>query len=139
MQTHHIKKVGISCAKLFSFCACLILFSSFHPKNFQDASEVYQFQLKGKECLFFYSYVKQDNSLFIVGKLKKKTDNEPVIGMNISLKNSTTGTVSNSDGNFQIKLKEKRGIIVFEFYGFKKFELIFRIEDSDILKDFTYK
>ncbi|MDN3548689.1 SusC/RagA family TonB-linked outer membrane protein [Mucilaginibacter aquaedulcis] len=50
----------------------------------------------------------------------KVTDakNQPLPGVNIVLKGSTQGTVSASDGSYQLKLADNKGILVFSFIGF---------------------
>jgi TonB-linked SusC/RagA family outer membrane protein len=50
----------------------------------------------------------------------KVTDakNQPLPGVNIVLKGTTQGTVSASDGSYQLKLADNKGILVFSFIGF---------------------
>ena len=49
---------------------------------------------------------------------------EPLIGVSILVKGTTTGTVSDFDGNFELNVpKDVEGVAVFSYTGFKTQEL----------------
>ena len=60
-------------------------------------------------------------SLTIKGKVSS-TDGELLPGVNVRIKNATIGTITDFDGNYQLKAN-KGDILVFTYIGFKKYEL----------------
>ena len=52
------------------------------------------------------------------GSLTDAETQEPLIGVNILVKNSTSGTISDVDGNYEIEVPDATSILVFSFVGF---------------------
>ena len=44
---------------------------------------------------------------------------EPLIGVNVVLKGSTAGTISDIDGNYSLKVPEGKGEIQFSYIGYR--------------------
>ena len=66
----------------------------------------------------------------------KDTTGEPVIGANVVVKGTTTGTITDFDGNFQLSAKQG-DIIVVSFIGYQPKELPATTQMNVILKDDT--
>ena len=48
--------------------------------------------------------------------------NEPLVGVNVSVKGSTIGTSTNSDGQFTLNVPDVNSVLVFEYIGYEKQE-----------------
>ena len=59
----------------------------------------------------------------VVGQVLNSADKSPVPFVNISFKNSQTGTQSNEEGYFMIRTYERMNILVFSSIGYKKHEI----------------
>ena len=71
----------------------------------------------------------------VKGMVKDATG-EPVIGANVVVKGTTTGTITDFDGNFQLSAKQG-DIIVVSFIGYQPQELPVAAQMNVILKDDT--
>ncbi|MEG1838149.1 MAG: SusC/RagA family TonB-linked outer membrane protein [Bacteroidaceae bacterium] len=60
-----------------------------------------------------------DKELIITGKVSDTTG-EPLLGVNILLKGTTIGVISDFDGNYSIKVPEGKGELVFSYIGFQQ-------------------
>lgn len=60
-------------------------------------------------------------SLTVKGKVSS-TDGELLPGVNVKVKNATIGTITDFDGNYQLKVN-KGDVLEFTYVGFKKYEL----------------
>ncbi len=54
----------------------------------------------------------------VQGIVKEKDTGEPLPGVSIRVKNSSAGTISDSDGKFGIDVTDENSILVFSFIGF---------------------
>lgn len=59
----------------------------------------------------------------ITGKVTDETTGEPLIGVTISIKGTSTGTVTNSDGTYSIELKTPDAALVFSYIGYETKDL----------------
>ncbi|MCK5369954.1 MAG: carboxypeptidase-like regulatory domain-containing protein, partial [Cyclobacteriaceae bacterium] len=59
----------------------------------------------------------QDNEIFISGKVAD-TKGDAIPGVNIFIKNTSTGTISEFDGNYQLAIPTDAQFIVFSYIGF---------------------
>lgn len=82
------------------FFACMV-FSVLNiaPGNSRDILEYYQDQT-------------------VTGKVTSSEDGSPLIGVNISIKGTATGTISDSEGDYSINIGEPDAILVFSYVGF---------------------
>ena len=71
--------------------------------------------------IFISSFTTAQN-IPITGNVKSKADQQPLIGVNITIKGSATGTVSDIDGNFSFTAAPD-ATLVFEYTGFKSQEI----------------
>ena len=71
----------------------------------------------------------------VKGMVKDATG-EPVIGANVVVKGTTTGTITDFDGNFQLSARQG-DIIVVSFIGYQQKELPAAAQMNVILKDDT--
>jgi len=66
----------------------------------------------------------------INGKVTDASTEEPLIGVNIIIEGTTTGTVSDIDGNYSLTVKEA-GTLVFTYTGYEKQEATFNNNDGE--------
>jgi TonB-linked SusC/RagA family outer membrane protein len=59
----------------------------------------------------------------ITGNIKSGDDNQPFPGVNIIVKGSTNGTVSDTDGNFSIDVTSPENVLVFSAIGYRTVEV----------------
>ena len=65
----------------------------------------------------------QAKSRTITGTVISSEDNMPIIGANVWLKNSSTGSITNFDGQYAIKIEGVGGVLVFSYLGHKTQEI----------------
>jgi Ca-activated chloride channel family protein len=58
----------------------------------------------------------------ITGTITSAADQGPIQGVNVLLKGTSTGTVSDTKGNYKINVPASGGVLVFSFIGFKTVE-----------------
>ena len=66
----------------------------------------------------------------ISGKINDAETGEPLVGANIYLKQSGTGSVSNPDGSYQMVLSPGKHILVYSFVGYNKLEKTIYLFDN---------
>ncbi len=66
----------------------------------------------------------QDKEFEVSGRILDATTNEPLAGCNISVKGTITGASSGIDGRYSIKVPNENAILVFQFIGYEKQELL---------------
>ena len=59
----------------------------------------------------------------VTGKVVAANTGESLPGVNIILKGTETGTVTDMDGNFELALPSEEGVLVFSFVGFLSEEI----------------
>ncbi|GGC13340.1 SusC/RagA family TonB-linked outer membrane protein [Dyadobacter sediminis] len=59
----------------------------------------------------------------VTGKVTSSVDNMGLPGVNVQVKNTTTGTVTDADGNYSIDVKANDAVLVFSSIGFGKKEV----------------
>jgi TonB-linked SusC/RagA family outer membrane protein len=59
----------------------------------------------------------------IKGRVTDKESGEALPGVNIMIKGTGTGTVTNLEGNYSIQLPEEEAVLVFSFVGFRSQEI----------------
>lgn len=105
--------------------------------NFKDASvtKVLDTVLKGKgisyklEDKVIYLSVSKEQQKIQAGKMRKLTgkvvdeSGEPLIGVNVLVKGTTTGTVTNLDGEFVLNTDVKHPVLSLTYIGYKPLEV----------------
>jgi len=66
-------------------------------------------------CLSFVLFAQERT---IIGKITD-TNNESIIGVNIVLQGTTTGTVSDVDGNYKLQVPGGNAVLIISFIGFE--------------------
>ena len=62
----------------------------------------------------------QNDSVILKGNIRDSATNEPLIGVNVTIKNTTHGVVTNYDGNFEIKVNNDLPVVlVFSYVAVK--------------------
>lgn len=79
------------------------------------------YTLAGMVFMFSTSVVAQQNSYNIKGVVKD-TKGEPVIGASILAKGTNTGTITDYNGKFELKVNDAKASIVISYIGFKQQE-----------------
>ena len=72
-------------------------------------------------ALFLCSFTLKSENIRIVGEVKESSG-EAAIGVSVLLKGSTTGAVTNVDGNYIISAPED-GVLIFSYLGFQSQEI----------------
>jgi iron complex outermembrane receptor protein len=62
-------------------------------------------------------------SISVTGTVKSSADGMPLPGVNVLVKNTSNGAVTDFDGNFSLSSVSQNSIIVFTYIGFKTQEL----------------
>lgn len=73
--------------------------------------------------LFFYHTASAQDELFKVTGQVVDPSGIPLPGVNILVKGTNLGTISNADGNFGLALPANNRILIFSFIGYKKQEM----------------
>lgn len=61
--------------------------------------------------------------IMVTGKVINKENGEPLEGVSVKVKNTTTGTVTAKDGSFTIKAPSLESVLSFTYVGFSVFEV----------------
>jgi hypothetical protein len=56
--------------------------------------------------------------LSITGRVTVASDNQPAIGVTIMVQGTTTGTVTDFDGNYSITVPDRNAVLVFSYIGY---------------------
>lgn len=59
----------------------------------------------------------------IRGKVTSKNNGTPIPFVNVTIKNTTKGTVTDNSGNYSLKIKSKNDILIFSSIGYKTAEI----------------
>ncbi len=73
----------------------------------------------------------QKKKRIITGTVTASDIKEPIIGANIWLKNSSTGTITDIDGKYSINIEGIGGVLEFSYLGYKKVEVA--ISDNSVI------
>ncbi|MDO1447077.1 TonB-dependent receptor [Rhodocytophaga aerolata] len=84
-------------------------------------SHVWKFTTLLLVILFLHSYTSQAQSR-LAGKVTSTLDNQPIPGVNIVIKGSTTGTTTDGNGDFSIETKSG-DVLVVSFIGYQTEEV----------------
>lgn len=60
----------------------------------------------------------------VTGTILSADDNQPLPGVNILVKNTTTGTTTDIDGNYSIQVPDNDAVLVFSFVGYLREEIV---------------
>ncbi|XRE43842.1 hypothetical protein ACIVBQ_002046 [Tenacibaculum discolor] len=71
------------------------------------------------------------SQILIKGNVFSKT-NEPLEGASVYFNNTTTGTMTNSQGEFELKIKEGNYTLVISFLGYKTKQLLITPQKKDV-------
>ena len=76
-------------------------------------------------CLVFicFSQLIQAQDRTVTGLVSSEEDSAPLPGVNVIVKGSTTGTVTDIEGNYTLNLPEAGGTLIFSFIGFESKEI----------------
>jgi TonB-linked SusC/RagA family outer membrane protein len=73
--------------------------------------------------LLFFSGQVFGQERVVSGKVTSQDDGTPVPGVNVLVKGTTTGTASDSDGNYRITVPGDNAVLVFSFIGYQTIEV----------------
>jgi TonB-linked SusC/RagA family outer membrane protein len=71
----------------------------------------------------FLSYLAQAQERTVTGKVTSSDDGSSLPGVNVLLKGTTTGTVTDVNGSYSISVPASGGVLVFSFIGLKTSEV----------------
>ena len=69
------------------------------------------------------SVAEQMLTMQAVSGIVKDEDGQPLIGVNILIKGSTRGTITDLDGTFSLDMTEEENILVFSYTGYEQLEI----------------
>lgn len=78
-----------------------------------------EYKIKGKQILLSNKgegFLAQ--KIQVTGKVVGSDNQEPLPGVNITIKGTTTGTVTDLDGNYQIDVADESAVLVFQYVGY---------------------
>lgn len=108
--------------KLLSFCLTALITSGGMQPIFATPAS---YESKGMMSS------EQQKGRTVTGIITDATDGSPLIGVNIMLKGSTTGVISDIDGRYSIHVNSSKDVLVVSYIGYKKREI--PIEDLGII------
>lgn len=73
--------------------------------------------------LMFFIMISANAQITITGKVTSATSEEPLPGVNIVIKGTTEGTITDLDGNYSIVVPDENAILVYSFIGFVSEEI----------------
>lgn len=109
--------------KLFSLCLVAMALSGATDPVFADSADK-----TGREVMTTYQQ-KKDRT--VTGTITDAVDGSPLIGVNIKLKGTTTGVISDIDGNYSIEVDSRKSILIFSYIGYKTREV--PVEDLGVI------
>lgn len=109
--------------KLFSLCLVAMALSGATDPVFADSADK-----TGREVMATYQ---QKKGRTVTGTITDAVDGSPLIGVNIKLKGTTTGVISDIDGNYSIQIDERKSVLVFSYIGYKTREV--PVEDLGVI------
>ena len=62
--------------------------------------------------------------LSITGRVTVATDNQPAIGVTVMVQGTSTGTVTDFDGNYAITVPDRNAVLVFSYTGYASQDLV---------------
>lgn len=109
--------------KLFSLCLVAMALSGATDPVFADSADK-----TGREVMTTYQ---QKKGRTVTGTITDAVDGSPLIGVNIKLKGTTTGVISDIDGNYSIEVDSHKSILIFSYIGYKTREV--PVEDLGVI------
>ena len=82
--------------------------------------------MKSKILLFAVLFITSfgySQSIEVSGKVIDSNSNMPLPGVNIVVKNSSTGVTTDLDGNFKISKLSKGNVLIFSYIGYKNYQV----------------
>ena len=111
--------------KLFSLCLVAMALSGATDPVFADSADK-----TGREVMTTYQ---QKKGRTVTGTITDAVDGSPLIGVNIKLKGTTTGVISDIDGNYSIEVDSRKSILIFSYIGYKTREV--PVEDLGVINE----
>lgn len=73
--------------------------------------------------------INQQNNILVTGTVNNPYG-EPMAGVNVVVKGTTVGTMTDGDGSFSIKLPSTKAVLTFSFIGYKTLEIPYKGKDK---------
>lgn len=96
-----------------------------------QVNDSYVYEFKSGKSVLRYSYIQKNDSCFIYGHLEEKA-HQPIIDINITVKDFRVGTVPDRSGNFRLFLPATKGTIVFDKTGYTYFEFPYEYKRQEL-------
>ncbi|XOV92668.1 MAG: carboxypeptidase-like regulatory domain-containing protein [Bacteroidota bacterium] len=93
-------------------------------------------RFKGGDCIIFYDFVLQNDSIFMIGDVLDKKSKDPLQGLNIIVQQTNIGTVTEPAGDFKIFLQRQKGELRV-FFGPLDFNMPYSYDLEDLMKKNT--
>ncbi len=102
--------------KQINLILVLALYSSSVVEASKHESDTYETNLN-------ISFVNQEKGIVVNGTIRDK-ERIPLPGVNVFVKGTTIGTVTDTDGNYTLTVPNKKSILVFQYVGFEPREVV---------------
>ncbi|CAM1370421.1 CarboxypepD_reg-like domain-containing protein [Tenacibaculum sediminilitoris] len=86
-----------------------------------------------KRLVFLFVFVSSISfsQILIKGNILSET-NKPLVGASVYFNNTTIGTITNSKGEFELKIKEGNYTLIISFLGYKTKQLLITPQNNDV-------
>lgn len=113
----------------------------FHLINYHMIKKLYCFKLKPRDCIqpmlpvlrvfcwlifaagIIFSFPANAQERTVTGKVSSADDGSSLPGVNVILKGTSTGVVTDAQGNYSIPVSSSGGTLIFSFIGFQTQEV----------------
>ncbi|PWD97862.1 SusC/RagA family TonB-linked outer membrane protein [Marinilabilia rubra] len=83
------------------------------------ADDAYSFKVIGENVVILREDVPANQQQFTVQGTVTDTGGEPIPGVNIVVEGTTTGTITDIDGNYTLSVEDPNTVLLFSFVGFE--------------------
>ncbi|MBI9061273.1 MAG: SusC/RagA family TonB-linked outer membrane protein [Marinilabiliaceae bacterium] len=144
-ETTSKKENPVAVSELFKQIQEKTGYRFFYSDDIQDLDKMITLDAKMKDIEVVIAELKQktnldfrmlENNLIVViptgvaqqaivvkGKVKAKSDNIALPGVNVFVKGTTHGTITDFDGNYTLEVSSKYDVLVYSFIGFEEQEI----------------
>ena len=96
--------------------------NAFRTKSYRHSRHIRLRSLSLVLLIFAASFNLFSQARQLSGKVISEADGSPMVGVSVVIKGSTTGTITDMDGAFEIKVPDSGAILEFSFIGYEKQE-----------------
>ncbi|MBR8536693.1 SusC/RagA family TonB-linked outer membrane protein [Carboxylicivirga sediminis] len=87
-----------------------------------------------QKTVFIEEEAQQENKIYLEGFIVDAENNEPLLGVNVAVKGTAQGTVTDEKGTFTLVVEEQSGTLAFSYIGYEDQERPFSASSSFAIK-----